>query len=108
MKHITTGFLAAIAAIAILTPSGAKDDGSDLVVHEWGTFLTMNGSDGITLDGMYHEEHALPPFVHSRSNEIRSARAAPLKSASSADTMAAAEAAGNSHSTRRPIAGRCA
>jgi len=29
----------------------------------------MNGSDGVTLDGMYHEEHALPPFVHARSRD---------------------------------------
>ena len=42
---------------------------ADLVVHEWGTFLAMNGSDGVSLDGMYHEEHALPPFVHSRSRD---------------------------------------
>ena len=42
---------------------------SDLVVHEWGTFLGMNGSDGTSLDGMYHEEHALPAFVHSRSRD---------------------------------------
>ena len=27
---------------------------ADLVVHEWGTFLAMSGSDGIALDGMYH------------------------------------------------------
>jgi hypothetical protein len=39
------------------------------VVHEWGTFLAMNGSDGVTLDGMYHEEHALPGFVHARSRD---------------------------------------
>ncbi len=45
---------------------------SRLVVHEWGTFLAMNGSNGVTLDGMYHEEHALPAFVHARSrNELR-------------------------------------
>jgi hypothetical protein len=29
----------------------------------------MNGSDGISLDGMYHEEHALPSFVHARSKD---------------------------------------
>ncbi|WP_165228646.1 hypothetical protein [Aquisphaera insulae] len=43
--------------------------GSDLIVHEWGTFLAMSGSDGTSLDGMYHEEHALPPFVHARSRD---------------------------------------
>ena len=42
---------------------------SDLIVHEWGTFLGMSGSDGASLDGMYHEEHALPAFVHSRSRD---------------------------------------
>src|SRR5947209_4746437 len=41
----------------------------DLVVHEWGTFLGMSGSDGVALDGMYHEEHALPAFVHARSRD---------------------------------------
>jgi hypothetical protein len=34
-----------------------------------GTLLAMNGSDGISLDGMYHEEHALPSFVHARSKD---------------------------------------
>ena len=29
----------------------------------------MNGSDGLALDGMYHEEHALPAFVHSRRKD---------------------------------------
>ena len=38
-------------------------------MHEWGTFLGMNGSDGTSLDGMYHEEHALPEFVHGRARD---------------------------------------
>ncbi len=42
---------------------------SDLVVHEWGTFLGMSGADGTALEGMYHEEHALPGFVHGRSRD---------------------------------------
>jgi hypothetical protein len=48
---------------------GANENPSDLVVHEWGTFLGMNGSDGTALDGMYHEEHALPGFVHGRARD---------------------------------------
>ena len=50
-----------------------------LVVHEWGTFLAMNGSDGLTLDGMYHEEHALPAFVHARSRDELRLRTSNLK-----------------------------
>jgi hypothetical protein len=46
-----------------------KAGSTDLIVHEWGTFLGMNGSDGVSLDGMYHEEHSLPAFVHSRSRD---------------------------------------
>jgi hypothetical protein len=51
------------------TPGGATADATDLVVHEWGTFLGMNGSDGTSLDGMYHEEHTLPGFVHGRARD---------------------------------------
>src|SRR5688572_26075736 len=50
-----------------------------LVVHEWGTFLAMNGSNGVTLDGMYHEEHALPGFVHARSRDELRLRTSNLK-----------------------------
>lgn len=70
------GALILTAALAAPQTAFAKGETGDMIVHEWGTFLTMNGSDGITLDGMYHEEHALPSFVHSRSNDqlhIRSA-----------------------------------
>ena len=52
-----------------VAPPVLKPVASDLIVHEWGTFLGMNGSDGSSLDGMYHEEHALPAFVHSRSRD---------------------------------------
>ena len=38
-----------------------------LVVHEWGTFLGVQGSDGTTLGGMVASEEALPSFVESRS-----------------------------------------
>lgn len=39
-------------------------DPAELVVHEWGTFTTMAGSDGIALSGLHLEEEALPPFVY--------------------------------------------
>jgi hypothetical protein len=63
-----TCLLLAVAGIGLGTAaqSGARND---LVVHEWGTFLAMSGSDGVSLEGMYHEEHALPPFVHARSRD---------------------------------------
>lgn len=38
-----------------------------LVVHEWGTFTSVQGSDGAVLEGMHHEEEGLPPFVYGRA-----------------------------------------
>lgn len=66
--------LLALALLIIPLALAARSDeleanANDLIVHEWGTFLAMNGSDGISLEGMYHEEHALPDFVHARSRE---------------------------------------
>ena len=79
--------LAASAAIGLATVVGAARGPSqedekradDLVVHEWGTFLAMNGSDGAALEGMYHEEHALPPFVHARGRDQLRPRSIYLK-----------------------------
>ena len=59
------------AAPPAITPAAAAaaSPASDLVIHEWGTFLGMSGSDGTALEGMYHEEHALPAFVHARGRD---------------------------------------
>jgi hypothetical protein len=43
-------------------PSQAK-----YTVHEWGTFLSVQGSDGQTLAGMVESDEALPAFVESRT-----------------------------------------
>ena len=32
--------------------------------HEWGTFTSLVGSNGVTQNGMYHEDEPLPAFVH--------------------------------------------
>jgi hypothetical protein len=64
---------AAILAIPVAFAAMRQDldppPPGDFVVHEWGTFLATNGSDGVSLEGMYHEEHALPSFVHARSKD---------------------------------------
>jgi hypothetical protein len=48
---------------------------SPLVVHEWGTFTSMSGVSGTGLEGLQHEEEALPEFVYSR----REVRECPLR-----------------------------
>ncbi len=69
MKRWMLAVFAGGAALASAAAMQVQAQSSDLVVHEWGTFLAMQGSDGVTLDGMYHEEHALPDFVHARSRD---------------------------------------
>lgn len=34
-------------------------------LHEWGTFTSISGSDGVLLNGMHLEEENLPHFVHA-------------------------------------------
>jgi hypothetical protein len=60
------------AGIAAAGVAGAKGGAlrDPLVVHEWGTFTSMQGSDGVGLEGLQHEEERLPSFVYSRT-EVR-------------------------------------
>ena len=76
-RMLVAGCVATCAAGLLAVGVGASRD--RLVVHEWGTFLAMNGADGVTLDGMYHEEHALPGFVHARSRDELRLRTSNLK-----------------------------
>jgi hypothetical protein len=69
-------FLTTLASFLLATSCGlaqpptnqatAKDNGN-LIVHEWGTFLSVQGSDGVTLGGMVDSEEVLPSFVEARS-----------------------------------------
>lgn len=44
---------------------GASLRAGELIAHEWGTFTSMQGSQGTILDGLHHESERLPAFVHS-------------------------------------------
>jgi hypothetical protein len=50
---------------------------AQMEVHEWGTFTSLVGSDGITQDGMYHEDEPLPNFVHGFGETLPLETAAP-------------------------------
>lgn len=71
-------FLFAAAAGAASVPALAKGGNAgpapgpapasdSFVVHEWGTFTSVQGEGGLVLEGLEHEEEALPDFVYSRS-----------------------------------------
>jgi hypothetical protein len=66
----------ALAALAIVTASCSRGpltidtSAAGLTVHEWGTYTSVQGSNGATLEGMQHEEEALPDFVARRSPTV--------------------------------------
>jgi hypothetical protein len=67
-------FAYALAALMIACSSSSLPLGPDdparpegLVVHEWGTFTSVAGSDGALLAGLHHEEEKLPAFVYGRN-----------------------------------------
>lgn len=47
-----------VLSLLVSTPLYAK-----MEVHEWGTFTSLVGSNGLTQSGMYHEDEKLPDFV---------------------------------------------
>src|SRR5262249_36656088 len=51
----------------LLREKQVKRDQGYLAVHEWGTFLSVQGSDGVTLGGLVDSEENLPPFVRERA-----------------------------------------
>lgn len=55
VRALTAAFL----LIGFTSHANAK-----LEVHEWGTFTSLVGSNGITQNGMYHEDEPLPDFVY--------------------------------------------
>ncbi len=61
--------LAAVAALAAGPAALTASAPGLLIAHEWGTFVSMEGSDGLVLEGLHHDEADLPGFVHSRPRD---------------------------------------
>lgn len=45
-------------------------DGRSRAVHEWGTFTSVQGSNGVALEGLEHEQWDLPPFVYDLRDDF--------------------------------------
>jgi hypothetical protein len=60
------GSIAVLIGIGLLGASPPEVGKNKLLVHEWGTFLSVQGSDGVALGGMVESEERLPRFVVSR------------------------------------------
>jgi hypothetical protein len=63
---VLAGAVALAALLAVAAAPGAPATEGTWVVHEWGTYLSVQGSDGVTLGGMVDSEEALPLWVRQR------------------------------------------
>src|SRR5688572_20506182 len=49
------------------TVTSCAGAGCGFVVQEWGTYTSVEASDGHALGGVHHVDEALPTWVHSRN-----------------------------------------
>ena len=64
--------LVAFCFAALSFRSGAADGPEDYVAHEWGTFTSVQGSDGVLLEWRPLASSELPDFVYDRSKPRQS------------------------------------
>jgi hypothetical protein len=87
---LRTTLLAALALASTLAPKLAPPtravddaprptrwDGARHAVHEWGTFTSVQGSNGVTLGGLTHDPVGLPPFVYDIRDRLGLTGASP-------------------------------
>jgi hypothetical protein len=75
-------------------------------LHEWGTFTTVAGSDGVLLSGLQREEETLPEFVHAHFGFENGQFPSPEKLASVMKTHGYPAFASNSKGLgKRPVCG---
>src|SRR5579872_3742759 len=65
MTRIIVGLVFILCSLSVLRAQ------QPFVAHEWGTFTTLAGSDGVLLPGLYHEEESLPYFVYHQPGFVQ-------------------------------------
>src|SRR4051794_27262019 len=53
-----------LVVLVISFQAFAADSAAPLVVHEWGTFTSLQDESGRTIGGLNSSVESLPPFVH--------------------------------------------
>ncbi len=67
-NSIVSKFVSGGLLLGLATQSFAATPTGRLVVHEWGTFTSVQGSNGVSLQGLQHEDESLPDFVYGRDS----------------------------------------
>jgi hypothetical protein len=63
-SFMTKSICSLYLALAFASFTVMAADSPDFTLHEWGTFTSVSGSDGVLLSGLEREEETLPHFVH--------------------------------------------
>ena len=63
-------FLAGLLTGALILSSRMDSLGAGYVAHEWGTFTSVQGSDGALIAWNPFTAAELPPFVHERNRTL--------------------------------------
>jgi hypothetical protein len=64
LSNIFIGSIALVAAVLGRSAHAAAAPGQTLVVHEWGTFTSLQDNAGATIGGINVDDEPVPPFVH--------------------------------------------
>ncbi|HWB58717.1 MAG TPA: hypothetical protein VG733_04460, partial [Chthoniobacteraceae bacterium] len=65
------GVIAAALAFAVCVCAARADDKpKPLVVHEWGTFTTLQDDQGVSISGINADDEPLPDFVHRLATQL--------------------------------------
>jgi hypothetical protein len=72
-----THLLSLAIVLAALTPLRAAGQDRDYVAHEWGTFTSVQGADGVQMEWNPLTVSELPPFVYEL-NRVRGKNAPTL------------------------------
>lgn len=70
--------IVASSPVALNLDMARGSDSSDYIVHEWGTFTSVQGGDGVLLDWRPLQTSVLPRFVHDWKRPGLNRRAAPM------------------------------
>ena len=62
--------LVCLCSLPLGTLLWAKDASNELVVHEWGTFTTLQDEKGARLSGINVDDEPVPKFVHNLSRYL--------------------------------------
>jgi hypothetical protein len=58
-----------LSMLTLSTMLSSQAMAGNLTVHEWGTFTSFMGSDGVQMEGLHHEDETLPNFVYGLKKE---------------------------------------